>query len=50
MFDNLLEDLQALGTAEVGRATLDELEELCRNPVFILLCDYCRRTCPEDPK
>ncbi len=38
---NLLEDLQMMDSADVQSATLDELEEVCRNPVFRLLCDVC---------
>jgi len=41
MFDDLLDDLAALSTADVRQATLDEIEDLCKNPVFRLLCDLC---------
>ncbi len=41
MFDALLEDLEALTTADVRSASLDEIEDLCKNPVFRLLCDLC---------
>lgn len=42
-FINLLEDLQAMTREDCEDCTVRELEELCRNPVFHLLCDFCRR-------
>ncbi len=47
---NLLEDLQAMDSADVQSATLDELEEVCRNPVFRLLCDVCDALKRKEPK
>jgi len=41
MFDDLLEDLAAIGTQDVRQASLDEIEDLCKNPVFRILCDLC---------
>jgi len=41
VFENLLEDLQLLSAHDVRTARLDEIEELCKNPVFRLLCDLC---------
>lgn len=36
-----MEDLDALTTADVRSASLDELDDLCNHIVFILLCDLC---------
>jgi len=41
MFDDLLDSLAALSVADVRSASLDEIEDVCKNPVFRLLCDLC---------
>ena len=38
---NVIEDLEAMDKGDVQSATLDELEEICKNPVFRLLCEVC---------
>jgi len=46
MFDDLLEDLEALSKSDVGQARLEELDELCKNPIFRLLCRVCDQIDP----
>ena len=41
MFDEVLDALDAIGTQEVRTATLNEIADLCKNPVFRILCDLC---------
>jgi len=41
MFDDILDAFAALSTTDVRQASLDEIDDLCRNPVFRLLCDLC---------
>jgi len=41
MFEDLLAAFELLGVADVRAASLDEIEDLCKNPVFRLLCDLC---------
>ncbi len=48
-FSNLLEDLQLMTKEDCEECTIREIEDLCRNPVFHLLCDLCRRgSAPSD--
>lgn len=52
ILEPLLEELRTLSTSDVKReASIDEIDEVCRNPVFQLLCDLCEvlRT-QKDPK
>ena len=41
MFDDLIADLELLSTGDVRSATLLEIDELCKNRVFQLLCEIC---------
>lgn len=41
MFDDLMDSLDQLSKEDVRSATLNELDQLCRNVVFRLLCDLC---------
>lgn len=41
MFDDLIAALELMGVADVRQATLDEIEDVCKNPVFRLLCEIC---------
>jgi len=50
MFGDLLDALEAISAQDVRSATLDEIEDLCRNPVFRILCDLCDVLHPEKVK
>jgi len=50
MFDDLLEALQQITPSDVRQSTLDEIEDVCRNPVFRLLCDLCDVLHPRSAK
>jgi len=41
VFEDLLAALQLMSTQDVKQATLDELEDVCKNPVFRFLCEIC---------
>jgi len=42
ILEPLLEELRTLSTSDVKReASIDEIDDVCKNPVFQLLCDLC---------
>ncbi len=41
MFEDLLASLELLSASDVRQASLDEINDVCKNPVFQLLCDLC---------
>ncbi len=41
MFDDLLDALGTLSISDVRSASLNEIDDLCKNPVFRLLCELC---------
>jgi len=42
VFQNLIDDLRGITPEDCKRLTIGELQDLCDNPVFHLLCDYCK--------
>jgi hypothetical protein len=50
MLDDLLSSFQALDKAAIEQSTLEELEDVCKNPVFRMLCDICNAMYPKQRK
>lgn len=49
-FANLLEDFEQLTRDDVNEMTIQELEDLCLNPIFQLLCRICESLFPGGKK
>ena len=50
MFDGLLAELELLSRNDIRQASLDELDDVCKNPVFRILCDLCEVLHPKERK
>jgi len=42
MIDDLLGVLETMNVQDVRQMSFDEIDDLCKNPVFLLLCDFCQ--------
>jgi len=41
VFDEVLGLFESMSKADIGHFSIQELEDLCRNPAFELLCRVC---------